>query len=312
MHEEIAIPELTEVIARLAALLGPRVGGVRPLDGGITNRNFRVMFGDNDYVVRLPGKDTNLLGIDRDAECIANEQAAKLGLAPKVAAKLEDPPCLVTCFVEGREMTPEDLHRPEAVDQVAASLREFHDSGLTLPTRFQVVDIAVDYAEVVRERGGQPPQPFEQSLASAREVVESVSDDAEHSPVPCHNDLLPANFLSGAERIVIVDWEYAGMGDRFFDLGNLAVNNEFGEEDEDRLLEAYFGEPATPRRRASLKLFRFMSDFREAMWGVVQRSVSDLDFDFDAYASKHFTRMGETSRDESFGAWLQEVRGGAA
>jgi thiamine kinase-like enzyme len=312
MHEEIAIPELTEVIARLAALLGPRVGGVRPLDGGITNRNFRVMFGDNDYVVRLPGKDTNLLGIDRDAECIANEQAAKLGLAPKVAAKLEDPPCLVTCFVEGREMTPEDLHRPEAVDQVAASLREFHDSGLTLPTRFQVVDIAVDYAEVVRERGGQPPQPFEQSLASAREVVEAVSDDAEHSPVPCHNDLLPANFLSGAERIVIVDWEYAGMGDRFFDLGNLAVNNEFGEEDEDRLLEAYFGEPATPRRRASLKLFRFMSDFREAMWGVVQRSVSDLDFDFDAYASKHFTRMGETSRDESFGAWLEEVRGGAA
>jgi len=312
MHEEIAIPELTEVIARLAALLGPRVGGVRPLDGGITNRNFRVMFGDNDYVVRLPGKDTNLLGIDRDAECIANEEAAKLGLAPKVAAKLEDPPCLVTCFVEGREMTPEDLHRPDAVDQVAASLREFHDSGLTLPTRFQVVDIAVDYAEVVRERGGQPPQPFEQSLASAREVVEAVSDDAEHSPVPCHNDLLPANFLSGAERIVIVDWEYAGMGDRFFDLGNLAVNNEFGEEDEDRLLEAYFGEPATPRRRASLKLFRFMSDFREAMWGVVQRSVSDLDFDFDAYASKHFTRMGETSRDESFGAWLQEVRGGAA
>jgi thiamine kinase-like enzyme len=209
-------------------------------------------------------------------------------------------------------MTPEDLHRPEAVDQVAASLRKFHDSGLTLPTRFQVVDIAVDYAEVVRERGGQPPQPFEQSLASAREVVEAVSDDAEHSPVPCHNDLLPANFLSGAERIVIVDWEYAGMGDRFFDLGNLAVNNEFGEEDEDRLLEAYFGEPATPRRRASLKLFRFMSDFREAMWGVVQRSVSDLDFDFDAYASKHFTRMGETSRDESFGAWLEEVRGGAA
>ena len=312
MHEEIAIPELTEVIARLAALLGPRVGGVRPLDGGITNRNFRVMFGDNDYVVRLPGKDTNLLGIDRDAECIANEQAAKLGLAPKVAAKLEDPPCLVTCFVEGREMTPEDLHRPEAVDQVAASLREFHDSGLSLPTRFQFVDIAVDYAEVVRGRGGQPPQPFEQSLASAREVVEAVSDDAEHSPVPCHNDLLPANFLSGAERIVIVDWEYAGMGDRFFDLGNLAVNNEFGEEDEDRLLEAYFGEPATPRRRASLKLFRFMSDFREAMWGVVQRSVSDLDFDFDAYASKHFTRMGETSRDESFGAWLEEVRGGAA
>jgi hypothetical protein len=90
------------------------------------------------------------------------------------------------------------------------------------------------------------------------------------------------------------------------------VNNEFEDEDEDRLLEAYFGEPATPRRRASLKLFRFMSDFREAMWGVVQSSVSDLDFDFDAYATKHFTRMSETSSDARFEALLEEVRGGAA
>ena len=232
MHEEVSVPELTEVIARLAALLGPRVGGVRPLAGGITNRNFRVTLGDGDYVVRLPGKDTNLLGIDREAECLANECAAELGLAPKVAAKLENPACLVTCFVEGHEMKPEELREPDAVGQVAAGLREFHDSGLTLPTEFQVVDIARDYAGVARERGGETPQPFEDSLASAREVVQAVSDDPEHAPVPCHNDLLPANFLSGDERIAIVDWEYAGMGDRFFDLGNLAVNNEFEEEDE--------------------------------------------------------------------------------
>jgi thiamine kinase-like enzyme len=312
MHEEVSVPELTEVIARLAALLGPRVGGVRPLAGGITNRNFRVTLGEGDYVVRLPGKDTDLLGIDREAECLANERAAELGLAPKVAAKLESPPCLVTCFVEGHEMKPEELREPGAIGQIAAALREFHDSGLTLPTEFQVVDIARDYAGVARERGGETPQPFEDSLASAREVVEAVRDDPEHAPVPCHNDLLPANFLSGDERIVIVDWEYAGMGDRFFDLGNLAVNNEFGDEDEDRLLEAYFGEAATPRRQAALKLFRFMSDFREAMWGVVQSSVSDLDFDFDAYASKHFARLSETSSDERFSTWLEEVRGGAA
>ena len=159
MHEEIAIPELTEVIARLSALLGPRVGSVRPLDGGITNRNFRVMFGDNDYVVRLPGKDTNLLGIDREAECVANDRAAELGLAPKVAAKLEDPACLVTCFVEGHEMAPEELRRPDAVGQVAASLREFHDSGLSLPTAFQVVDIAVDYAESCAGAGASRLSP---------------------------------------------------------------------------------------------------------------------------------------------------------
>ena len=102
MHEEITIPELTDVVARLAAVLGPREGGVRPLEGGITNRNYRVNFGGEEYVVRLPGKDTNLLGIDREAERLATERAAELGVGPKVAAMFQDPPCLVTCFIEGR------------------------------------------------------------------------------------------------------------------------------------------------------------------------------------------------------------------
>jgi thiamine kinase-like enzyme len=106
---------------------------------------------------------------------------------------------------------------------------------------------------------------------------------------------------------VIVDWEYAGMGDPFFDLGNFAVNNELDEAGGDRLLEAYFREPATARRQAALNLFRFMSDFREAMWGVVQTSVSELDFDFPAYADKHFQRLTATGGDPRFRTWLQEA-----
>ena len=70
--------------------------------------------------------------------------------------------------------------------------------------------------------------------------------------MPAHNDLLPANFLRDGERMQLIDWEYAGMGDRWFDLGNFAVNNELDDEQEAQLLEAYFGEPpdaAAPRRR---------------------------------------------------------------
>ena len=88
--------------------------------------------------------------------------------------------------------------------------------------------------------------------------------------MPCHNDLLTANFIARRRRVRIVDWEYAGMGDRYFDLGNLSVNNGFAEADDERLLAAYFGEPSTPRRFAALRLMRIMSDFREGMWGVVQ------------------------------------------
>ena len=312
MHEEISIPELTEVIARLSAGLGPRQGGVLPLEGGITNRNFRVNFGGTDYVVRLPGKNTDLLGIDREAERLATKRAAELGLGPKVAAMLDKPPCLVTCFVASRDMTAEELREEEAVTAIARGLREFHETDLDLPTEFYVFEIARGYAEVVRARGNEPPKAFEDALRTAKKVVKAVRGHPEHAPVPCHNDLLSANFLHDGKDIVIVDWEYSGMGDRFFDLGNFAVNNEFADSDEDRLLEAYFGEPPTPRRQAALKLFRFMSDFREAMWGVVQTSVSDLDFDFESYATKHFKRLAQTSGDERFRTWLQEAGGSSS
>jgi thiamine kinase-like enzyme len=310
MHEEITLPELTEVVARLAAILGPRRGNVRALSGGITNRNFLVTFGGDDYVVRLPGKDTSLLGIDREAERLATKQAAALGVGPRVAAMFEQPPCLVTCFVEGRVMSADDLREPERLTEVAGALRGFHESGLELPTSFWVYDLVRDYAEVTRSRGGEVPEAFGDSLERAGQIVAAVRDHAEHQPRPNHNDLLAANFLDAEDHVVIVDWEYAGMGDPFFDLGNFAVNNELSEADEQRLLEAYFGEPAGPRRTAALKLFMFMSDFREAMWGVVQSSVSELDFDFPDYASRHFERLTRTGADPRFRTWLEEARGG--
>jgi thiamine kinase-like enzyme len=102
---------------------------------------------------------------------------------------------------------------------------------------------------------------------------------------------------------VIVDWEYAGMSDRFFDLANFSVNHGLDEEARTMLLEAYFGAVRAPDRRA-LELMRFMSDFREAMWGVVQTAISELDSDFAAYAGEHFARLERTAAEPSFQAAL--------
>ena len=125
--------------------------------------------------------------------------------------------------------------------------------------------------------------------------------------MPCHNDLLNANFLDdGAIRIV--DWEYAGMGDRFFDLANFSVNHEFGAEDDRRLVGAYFG-VERDSDLASVRLMRFMSDFREAMWGVLQEGISTLDVDFRAYASEHFDRLLANAATPRFERALREVAG---
>ena len=117
--------------------------------------------------------------------------------------------------------------------------------------------------------------------------------------VTCHNDLLAANFIDDGERVWVVDWEYAGMGDPFFDLANFAVNNGLDEEGETALLEAYGSADVR-----ALTLMRFMSDFREAMWGVVQQAISELDFDFAAYADEHFERLERTASEARFKAAL--------
>ena len=109
-------------------------------------------------------------------------------------------------------------------------------------------------------------------------------------------------------NLQIVDWKYAAMGDRYFDLGNLAANTGLRGEAEETLLEAYFGDPADARRLALLHLMRFMSDFCESMWGVVQSAVSELDFDFAAYAAEHFERLRELGGHPDFDRWLKEVR----
>ena len=112
--------------------------------------------------------------------------------------------------------------------------------------------------------------------------------------------MLNANFIDGGGRLWLVDWEYAGMGDPLFDLGNVAVNHELGEEEESTLLAAYGSDEGD-----ALVLMRYMSDCREAMWGIVQRAISELDFDFGAYAEEHFERLARTAAEPRFLKALQ-------
>jgi thiamine kinase-like enzyme len=305
-----AVASLADTLGPISARLGELEGEPLALEGGITNRNYRVRFAGEDVVVRLPGKDTELLEIDRAAERAAGEMAARAGVGPAVVAMLEDPPCLVTEFVVGEPMRPEELREPAALGEVAAALRALHACEERLPVAFSAFRIVETYAARMAGRGAEVPGSYEWALAAAQRI-EAVLAGPEHEPVPCHNDLLAANFIRSPAGVRIIDWEYAGMNDRYFDLGNFAVNNELGEGEEAELLAAYFEAPASPRRLASLRLMRFMSDFREAMWGAVQSTISDLDFDFHDYCAKHFDRMREFAGEGRLERLLEEADGAA-
>ncbi len=301
----MATPEkLVGLIERLTPLLGPPAGEPVPLAGGITNLNYRIRMGDGEYVIRVTSSDAVFLEIDRTSEHAAARAAATLGIGAEVVAFLPDQGCLVCRFIGGRPIPPEELRSPARLRQVGETLSRLHASGTILPSSFNSFRVVESYAATAAARGAAMPRELAEARRVATEIERSLHG-AEHVPVICHNDLLNANFLDDGERIRLVDWEYAGMGDRYFDLGNFSINHECGESDDFALLAAYFGEPANDRRLGAVRLMRIMSDFREAMWGVVQTVQSTLDFDYASYASRHFARMLASATDPRFTSWTR-------
>jgi thiamine kinase-like enzyme len=290
-----------DALRALEPQLGPPESEPVPLEGGITNRNYRVRLGGRDCVVRLPGKDTDLLGIDREAERAATAAAAALGIGPDVIAFEPERGCLVTGFIDARPVPAEELRT--RVPEVAAALRAIH-AGPPLPATFSPFERAARYERTARERGGTIPPAYAE-VSAAADAIAAVLDG---EPVPCHNDLLTANFLDDGERLRIIDWEYAGMGNRFFDLANFAGHHDLGPDEEAALLAAYFGE-STTARLAAVRLMRLMAAFWEGMWGVIQATCSELDFNFMGYADTQLAKVRTSLADPGFPTWLEDARG---
>jgi len=273
-----------------------------PLTGGITNRNYRVAVDHEVFVVRVPAESGSLLGIDRRIEREASRLAAAAGVGPDVIAFVEPEGVLVTRFIEGQPVRDHSVHDPVMLERIAQSLRRIHQAG-SIASAFSPFRVVEAYALTAMRHGGRLPAAHERAQAVAVTIERALS---EQPAVLCHNDLLNANFIDDGVSIRIVDWEYAGMGDRFFDFGNFAVNHQLTEDDEAALLMAYFGRVAAAQH-ARLRLMRLMSDYREAMWGVLQQAISELDFDFAGYAAKHFDRLLAGAADPHFPDWLEQA-----
>ena len=299
--------ELVAAMQRVPELAGHELG-LTALSGGITNRNFLVTIAgaDDRYVLRLAGNDTHLLGISREVEHAATVAAAGVGVGPEVTAFIRPEGYLVTRFIDGSPVSDAAVHQKETLSRVAQSLRRIHD-GPPIPGLFVPLRIVEAYRALAAARGVRIPPEYDIAALIGRRIeVACLANPVELRP--CHNDLLNANFIDDGVRIRIVDWEYAGMGDPFFDLGNFSINHEL-TPDEDAYLLAAYGDIDRIDHLARLTLMRVVSDFREAMWGVLQQGISTLDVDFVAYASEHFDRLRSNASTPAFERALREVAG---
>ena len=280
--------EIKALIPLMPWLTGKDVK-VRPLRGGLTNRNYCVCRGRDRFVLRIAGENSELLGIDRRAEHACAQAAHTAGIGPEVVASFPDHGVTLTRFVTGRALVSTAVQAPAILRRVVASMRRYHECS-NATGKFSAFETVRRYYAEARKR----KVPFPRNTVSALETLARIEDEAgtpEHV-CPCHNDLLPGNLVDDRRKVWILDWEYGGMGDLFFDLSNLAANNLFDSERETRLLQFYFGK-ARPADLRRLRLMRLASDMREAMWGFMQMGVSKLDFDYRTYARSHWRRFLE-------------------
>lgn len=266
------------------------------LTGGITNRNYRVDVSGNSFVVRLAGAGSRRLGIDRRRERLCARAAARLGVGPEVVGFFPRHGALITRFLDGRPLTSRRARQPEALERIVSSIRRVHQ-GPAFSGRFSAFATVRRYRRGALSSGVKLPADAAEALSLFGRIENALSGRSRLRP--CHNDLLPGNFIDDGRRVSVIDWEYAAMGDPYFDLGNLSANLELGPSERRGLLRLYLGRSQNSAEGARLELFRLVSDMREAFWGFLQAGVSELKFDFLGYAGGHLARFLSRARRAS-------------
>ena len=278
---------------------------ITELTGGITNKNYKITVDGESFVLRMGGNETKYLGIDRQVEYECSRLAAQAGVAPEPIAFIAPEGFILARFISGRGIPVEEIGTRDNIWRVVQSMKAYHELD-HFPGSFSPFRVAEEYARTARSFHVKLPEKMDWYLEKSREIETAMYGHQPFTPRPCHNDLLNGNFIDDGTGLRILDWEYAGMGDIFFDLGNFAIQHEFTDEQDETLLKAYFGQP-TDSQRAHQKLMKIMSDLREAMWGMVQVGVSKLDFDYIGYAQKYFDRFESSTNGINYGEWLHAV-----
>jgi thiamine kinase-like enzyme len=272
--------------------------------GGLTNRTFRVDVDGASFVVRLGTPGAEVLGVDRRREHACALAATRAGVGPEVVYAVPEAGLMITRFVPGRTLVPGAPAAPEVVRRLVAAIRRYHESpptpGVCSPAR-----LIAAYLAAARAAGVPLPDDLPRLTARLAEIAAAL----EPAPrlVPCHNDLWGANLVDDGERVWIVDWEYAAMGDPYFDLATFAIYHAPGDADDAALLAAYFGS-ATPARLARLKLMRLVAELRDAAWYLAAQTLPASGPDCVARADAHFARYRQGLRDPRLPRWLTQAR----
>ena len=278
---------------------------IEPLAGGLTNTNYKITTPGGSYVVRISGKDTGLLAIDRANEAHNTLAAAETGVGAPFVAAVPDHDALVLGFLEGEVMSPEKLQRGGRIARVADSCRRLH-GGRRFLQDFDMFEIQRGYIHVVQERGFRLPDRYLDFEPQVRALEQAMRVRTE-ATVPCNNDLLAENFIDVAGELRLIDYEYSGNNDPCFELGNIWSESNLSLQQLEQLIADYFGRPLR-NKVARARVWGLMSKYGWTLWGSIQDGISDLDFDFWGWAMEKYDRAVAEFDGPDFERLIEDVQ----
>ncbi|HEX9789192.1 MAG TPA: choline/ethanolamine kinase family protein [Kiloniellales bacterium] len=293
--------EVEAALARIPDLAGlPRKSLTWERLGGLTNRVYRVVANDAAYALRIPGEGTGDY-IDRKVEAHNARVAANAGVGAEVIFCDESDGLMLTRFLEGAvTMSPAHFRdRSGAPARAAKALKRMHTCGQAFQFRFELFSMIDSYRGLLKTRDAQLPFGYDVAVAEA-ESVRPVLDLSPPPLAPCHCDPLAENFLDDGARMWIVDWEYSGMNDPIWDLGDVSVEAEFDEAQDREMMTAYCDGPAPAAIYGRMIIYKAMCDLLWTLWGLIQHADNNPAEDFWAYATRRFARCTALMNSERF------------
>jgi thiamine kinase-like enzyme len=300
------MPSIDEVVGTATTFEGKDVE-VSELSGGLTNTNFLVVADGERYVVRIPGRSTELLAVDRGNERHNAEAAATTGISPPLVEYLEPWNVMVLAYIDGRTMSSEELRGPEQARRIASSLRTLHTAP-RFARDFDMFRLTEFYLRVCEERAIRIPDGFLGRMSDVGRIERAFSANPMPT-LPCHNDLLAENYIDDGSKLWIVDFEYSGNNDPCFELGDTAQECGFDADLRAILCEAYFGELRIDRL-ARMELQAVMADVGWTLWAAIQAEISDIDYDFWGWAVERWERAQALFSSDDLERLIDRAAGG--
>lgn len=262
---------------------------IEPLRG-LSNRNFAVVIDDEVFVVRLASANADRLGISREAEGAVLRLAHEAGIGPEVVCHVLPEGHMIMRWLPAQEIgqTPNRYREPAVLRSIVQVVKRIH----ALPA----IDHAFDPIDRIR-RAFQSASDHQVALPdeSDRILQRLAGIEAARGPLKpecvalCHNDLFAGNILN-ADPVRVIDWEFAGVGDIFFDLATLVVAcDEFVPLSDGQrriILNEYFGE-AAPDHQRRLDDMVFVVRLHVVAWGLTHHVLGT-----PAHGWEGFTFLG--------------------